>query len=149
LQVFLSALRGQTLQRFAVRLCHLLWSTQRLAGKVYSTLLQIAPVISRAINRVTQYALRIVPIAGTVRFYLAWQISAFMKRIPAQMIHSRQTFCAQTHTELRAKLHRLVLFTTYNGTHIRLTDTDNATITASALGPIHLPLLRINMLEHP
>jgi hypothetical protein len=76
--------------------------------------------------------------ACAVRFYLAFQITTFMKGIPTKMIHTSHAIAVQTHAQLRAKFRRLVQFAPHDWSHIRLADAHNPAITTAAFVPVHL-----------
>ncbi len=123
----------------------LLGTSQRLASKAYTVLLQITPVGSAAVSRIRQDHLRIVAVSCLVRFHLTDQILAFVKGIPAY----GNTLAHQTDAELGTKLHWLIQFASHNGAHIGLADADNTVITAMTAITVHLPLLRIQVLDDP
>ena len=110
------------------------WGVPTVCPKADTMLFQITPVSPATIGGIHQYHLRVVAVSCLVRFHLTDQILAFVKGIPAYLVHAGNTLVSQTDAEtdaeLGTKLHRLVQLAPYDGAHIGLADADNTVITA-------------------
>jgi len=90
-----------------------------------------------------------VTVARPIGFDLRDEVQSFVKGVPTQMIDIGQAFAAQADAEFGAEFDRFVQFAAHHGAHVGLTDADDAVVAALGLGSIHVPLLLIQVLDHP